>query len=292
MIVEAAPAKLNLNLQIVGRRADGFHLLDSLVAFSDIGDVLTVEAGEDVSLVIDGPFAHGLSAGSDNLVLRAAMALKEASGTKAGAALRLTKHLPVASGIGGGSADAAAALRAVSRLWQLDLPLAAMAARLGADVPACLASQTCWMAGIGEVLEPCAVLPDAGLVLANPGIGLATPSVFKRRGGPFTAARRFGIPTTVAEFARELGRASNDLAAAAQELVPEIQILLGHLGALPGVRLTRMSGSGATCFALFDSREAALRAAKALELQVPAGWWVAAGGWHNPPPSAVVRHVP
>jgi 4-diphosphocytidyl-2-C-methyl-D-erythritol kinase len=292
MIVETAPAKLNLNLQIIGRRADGFHLLDSLVAFSDIGDVLAVEAAEDVSLVIDGPFAPGLSAGSDNLVIRAAMALKKASGTKAGAALRLTKNLPVASGIGGGSADAAAALRALSRLWQLHLPLTGIAARLGADVPACLASQTCWMAGIGEVLEPCAPLPEAGLVLANPGIGLATPLVFKHRVGPFTAARRFGIPATVAECARELGHASNDLAAAAQELVPEIQVLLGHLSALPGVRLARMSGSGATCFALFDSRKAALAAAQALELQVPAGWWVAAGGWHKPPPSAVVRHVP
>jgi len=292
MIVEAAPAKLNLNLQIVGRRADGFHLLDSLVAFSDIGDVVAVDAAAGLSLAIDGPFAPGLSAGADNLVLRAAIALQESCGTKAGAALRLTKNLPVASGIGGGSADAAAALRALSRLWQIDLPLAAIAARLGADVPACLASQVCWMAGIGDVLEPCAPLPEAGLVLANPGIGLATPLVFKRRSGPFRAAQRFGIPATVAEFARELGNASNDLAAAAEELVPEIGILLGYLDALPGARLARMSGSGATCFALFDSRKAARAAAKALELRVPGGWWVASGGWHKPPPSAVVRHVP
>jgi hypothetical protein len=175
---------------------------------------------------------------------------------------------------------------------EIDLPLAAIAARLGADVPACLASQTCWMAGIGDVLEPCAPLPEAGLVLANPGIGLATPLVFKRRSAPFRAAQRFGIPATVAEFARELGNASNDLAAAAQELVPEIGILLGYLDALPGARLARMSGSGATCFALFDSRKAARAAAKALELRVPGGWWVASGGWHKPPPSAVVRHVP
>lgn len=289
MIVEAAPAKLNLDLRIVARRADGFHLLDSLVAFADIGDVLTVEAADNLSLVLDGPFAQGLSAGTDNLVLRAALALQAASGTKAGAALRLTKNLPVASGIGGGSADAAAALRALSRLWQLALPLGDIAASLGADVPACLASEPCWMSGIGEILDPCATLPEAGLVLANPGIGLATPAVFKRRVGAFSTRARFAIPATVGELALELGRSSNDLAAAAQELVPEIGELLGRLAALPGARLARMSGSGATCFALFDSQDAARIAAKTLE--VP-GWWVAAGGWHKLPASAVVRHVP
>jgi len=292
MIVEPAPAKLNLDLRIVGRRADGFHWLDSLVAFADIGDVLSVAAGDDLSLALDGPFAPGLSAGADNLVLRAARALQDASGTKAGAALRLTKNLPVASGIGGGSADAAAALRALSRLWSCELPLAAIAASLGADVPACLASQPCWMSGIGEILEPCATLPEAGLVLANPGIGLATPAVFKRRAGPFSAARRFAVPPTVGELALELLRSGNDLTDAAQELVPDIGALLGLLAALPGAHLARMSGSGATCFALFDSQAAARAAAKRLEMQVPPGWWVAAGGWHKALSSAVVRHVP
>jgi 4-diphosphocytidyl-2-C-methyl-D-erythritol kinase len=292
MIVEAAPAKLNLSLQVVGRRADGYHLLDGLVAFADIGDVVAAEAADAPSLAIEGPFAAGLSAGPDNLVLRAAAALAADTST---AALRLVKNLPVASGIGGGSADAAAALRALQRLWRLDLApsqLHAIAARLGADVPMCLASQPCWIAGVGDILDPLPDLPDAGLILANPGIPLATPLVFQRRSGGFSTPKRFAIPATAAALAQSLAATDNDLTEVAEACVPEIAALRGQLASLPGALLSRMSGSGATCFALFASRAAAEAALAPLKSAIPAGWWAAAGGWHKGSASAVVARHP
>lgn len=291
MIVEAAPAKINLSLQIVGRRADGFHILDGLVAFADIGDVVTAAADGKTSLAIDGPFAHGLSAGPENLVLRAAASI----GGGRPAALRLQKNLPVASGIGGGSADAAATLRALERLWRLDLPpaqLHAIAASLGADVPMCLASRPCWVAGIGDVLAPLPDLPEVGVILANPGIALATPLVFQRRSGAFSAPKRFAVPATAQALAQALGATDNDLTAAAEACVPEIVAVRQRLAALPGALLVRMSGSGATCFALFASRAAATAALKTFKTSVPATWWAAAGGWHKGPASAVVGHDP
>jgi 4-diphosphocytidyl-2-C-methyl-D-erythritol kinase len=292
MIVEAAPAKLNLSLQVVGRRADGYHLLDGLVAFADIGDVVAAEAADATSLAIEGPFAAGLSAGPDNLVLRAAAAL---GADTSAAALRLVKNLPVASGIGGGSADAAAALRALQRLWGIDLPprqLHAIAALLGADVPMCLASEPCWIAGVGDVLDPLPDLPEAGLILANPGIPLATPAVFKRRSGGFSAPKRFAIPPTAAALAQSLAATANDLTEAAEACVPAIAALRRQLAALPGALLARMSGSGATCFALFASRAAAEAALAPLKAAIPAGWWAAAGGWHKGSASAVVARHP
>ena len=295
MIVEAAPAKLNLSLQVVGRRADGYHLLDGLVAFADIGDVVTAAAADTTRLAIEGPFASGLSAGPDNLVLRAAAALANLAPTPRGAALRLAKNLPVASGIGGGSADAAAALRALRQLWRLDLPpsqLHALAARLGADVPMCLASRPCWIAGVGDILDPLPDLPEAGLILANPGIALATPLVFQRRSGGFSVPKRFAVPATAASLAQSLAATDNDLTAAAEACVPEIAALRGRLAALPGALLARMSGSGATCFALFASRAAAQTALAPLKAALPAGWWAAAGGWHKGSARAVVARHP
>ena len=292
MIVEAAPAKLNLSLQVVGRRADGYHLLDGLVAFADIGDVVAAEAADATSLAIEGPFAAGLSAGPDNLVLRAGAALEADTST---AALRLVKNLPVASGIGGGSADAAAALRALQRLWRLDLSpsqLHAIAARLGADVPMCLASQPCWIAGVGDILDPLPELPEAGLILANPGIPLATPLVFQRRSGGFSAPKRFEIPPTAAALAQSLATTDNDLTDAAEACVPTIAALRRQLAALPGALLSRMSGSGATCFALFGTRAAAEAALAPLKATIPAGWWAASGGWHKGSASAVVARHP
>ena len=291
MIVEAAPAKLNLSLQVVGRRADGYHLLDGLVAFADIGDVVAAEAADAPSLAIDGPFAAGLSAGPDNLVLRAAAAL---AGDTSAATLRLVKNLPVASGIGGGSADAAA-LRALQRLWRLDLSpsqLHAIAACLGADVPMCLASQPCWIAGVGDILDPLPELPEAGLILANPGIPLATPLVFQRRSGGFSVPKRFAIPPTAAALAQSLAATDNDLTEAAEGSVPEIATLRRQLAALPGALLARMSGSGATCFALFGTRAAAEAALAPLKAAIPAGWWAASGGWHKGSASAVVARHP
>jgi 4-diphosphocytidyl-2-C-methyl-D-erythritol kinase len=276
----AAPAKINLYLHVVGRRADGFHELDSLVAFADIGDFVTAAPARELSFAIDGPFAGALAGEADNLVLRAARSLAEHLGVAPGAALRLTKNLPVASGVGGGSSDAAATLRALSRLWRADLPpgvLAGLAAGLGADVPVCLVAAPAWLGGIGEALEPAPPLPETGIVLVNPGVALPTPAVFKARRGAFSAAARFAeAPRDAAALAALLRRRGNDLAEAAIGIVPEIATVLSALTRSDGALLTRMSGSGATCFALFATSEAAARAAASLAAERP-GWWVAGG---------------
>ncbi|MBI3505262.1 MAG: 4-(cytidine 5'-diphospho)-2-C-methyl-D-erythritol kinase [Proteobacteria bacterium] len=291
MIEEFAPAKLNLSLQVVGKRIDGYHLLDSLVAFADIGDVVTVAPNELLTLSIDGPFASALLEAPDNLVLRAARALAAATGTEEGAKIRLTKNLPVASGIGGGSADAAATLRALGKLWGLLPPadrLAELAYGLGADTIACLAAIPAWMSGTGETLEPVGALPAAGIVLCNPGVAVATPAVFRMRSGPFSKPARFAIPADAAGLALALGATSNDLAAPACTLAPAIGDVLAALENLPGTLIARMSGSGATCFALYADRDAARTAAEGLRKAAPPGWWVAAGGWHKGPEAAVV----
>ena len=282
MPTEAAPAKVNLYLHVTGRRADGYHLLDSLAVFGPVADALAAEPAAGLALALDGPFGAGLAAEADNLVLRAARALAEAAGIAPAAALRLTKRLPVASGIGGGSADAAAALRLLDRLWGLDLGearLAAIGARLGADVPVCLASRPMRMQGVGEVLAPAPALPDCGLLLVNPGLALATPAVFRARGGGFTPPAvlpgGWGDP---AAMARDLAGLRNDLEAPAIGLCPPVAEVLAALRALPGCLLARMSGSGATCFGLFASAAAAAAAAPAL----PGRWWHAAGALHRP----------
>jgi 4-diphosphocytidyl-2-C-methyl-D-erythritol kinase len=276
----AAPAKINLYLHVLGRRADGFHELDSLVAFADIGDVVTAAPAADLSLAIDGPFAGNLAGEADNLVLRAARGLAARLGIAPGATLRLTKNLPVASGIGGGSSDAAATLRALARLWHADLPQAALAeiaAGLGADVPVCLFARPAWLGGIGEAIAPAPALPETGIVLVNPGIALPTPAVFKARRGDFSAAARFvEAPSDAAALAALLRGRGNDLAAAAIAIVPEIATVLAALERSAGTLLARMSGSGATCLALFATRAAAVRAADALAEEQP-GWWVAGG---------------
>ena len=281
MIRVSAPAKINLYLHVVGRREDGYHELDSLVAFADIADVVTAQPAVGLSLAIDGPFAAALAGGAaDNLVLRAASLLAARFGVTAGAALSLTKNLPVASGIGGGSSDAAAALRALQSLWNIATSpdeLAALAARLGADVPVCLLARTAWLGGIGEVLAAAPDLPPVAIVLVNPGIALSTPSVFNARSGAFSAPGRFAeeIPDAAA-LAAALRRRRNDLAAPAIGLVPAIGEVLARLGACDGALLARMSGSGATCFALFADDAAARAAAARLAGERP-GWWVAAG---------------
>ena len=177
-----APAKGNLYLHVTGRRDDGYHLLDSLVAFVDIGDRLRAEPAASLSLAVDGPEAADLAAvGDNNLVLRAARLLADRAGITVGAALHLHKHLPVAAGIGGGSSDAAAALLALRQLWRLPLDdntLCALGARLGADVPACLYRRAAWVGGIGERLEPAEPLPEAGILLVNPRRALPTAAVF------------------------------------------------------------------------------------------------------------------
>ena len=277
-----APAKVNLYLHVTGRRDDGNHLLESLVAFVDIGDRLTAEPAASLSLTVDGPEAADLVAiGDDNLVLRAARLLAERAGITAGAALRLDKHLPVAAGIGGGSSDAAAVLLALKRLWRLSLAdeaLCALGASLGADVPACLYGRAVWVGGIGERLEPAGPLPDAGVLLVNPRKALPTAAVFAARRGQFGDVGRFApMPGDASGLARALAPRRNDLTEAAIGLVPEIAAVLALLGRLPGSLLARMSGSGATCFALFADRAAA-EEARALVAAAEPRWWSAAGG--------------
>lgn len=249
--VEAfAPAKINLTLHVTGQRPDGYHLLDSLVAFADVGDTVRAEPADRLSLKIEGPFAHQLTPDEDNLVLRAARLLDP----DRGAALTLIKRLPVASGIGGGSADAAAALRALSALWDLPLPEEDRLIPLGADVPVCLRPRLTRMRGIGEVLDRLGPVPEFGLVLVNPGIEVLTPAVFKalaQKDNPPMDWSGQG-PETWDGWIAWLACQRNDLEAPAIALAPVIGTVLDALRALPGCRLARMSGSGATCFALFD----------------------------------------
>ena len=269
------PAKINLWLHVTGRRPDGYRELDSLVAFADIGDRLTAAPAAGLSLSVTGPFADVLADGTDNLVLKAARALAEHCGVPANAALHLEKTLPVAAGIGGGSADAAAALRLCARLWQADIgadELARLALGLGADVPACLAGRTVRMRGIGERLAPLDPAPPAApAVLVNPGVPVSTGRVFDALAGPFSPPAR----DRGGELAARAAANRNDLEAPAIALAPEIAQVLAALRAAPGLRLARMSGSGATCFGLFGSDAEAAAAARAIAAAHPA-WWVAA----------------
>lgn len=274
-----APAKLNLYLHVTGRRDDGYHLLDSLIAFADIHDTLEAAPAESLSLELAGPFGENLQGEEDNLVLRAARALAAAAGRPADASLRLIKRLPVAAGIGGGSADAAAVLRLLSRLWDLSLPVAemqCMALTLGADVPVCLAGRAAYAGGIGERLDPAPPLPRAHLILANPLIPLSTPQVFKARKGDFGRTGRFAeMPADAAALADLLGSRANDLTAPAIACLPAIATGLEAIARTEGCLLARMSGSGATCFGLYEDGAAARQAVSTLREEL-AGWWVVA----------------
>lgn len=270
-------AKVNLWLNVVGRRADGFHLLDSLVAFTDLADELEVEPSSTLSLEVVGPQAPALAGDPDNLVLRAARLLAGRAGLAPRAALRLTKRIPVAAGLGGGSADAAAALLALVELWRVAMPqeeLFDLAAALGADVPMCLAGRPALATGIGERLAPVPALPACAILLVNPGVALPTPAVFGARAGAFSPARPvLGGWRDLAEFARDLARRGNDLTQPAISLRPEVAAVLDHLRRTEGAAHVAMSGSGATCFALYESIADAERAA----LRLPAPWWRHAG---------------
>jgi 4-diphosphocytidyl-2-C-methyl-D-erythritol kinase len=275
---EFAPAKVNLHLHVVGRRPDGYHLLDSLVVFAGIGDRLTVSPANELSLSVTGPFAAGLDGEPDNLVVRAARALAEAVGIRATGRLILEKNLPVASGIGGGSADAAAALRLLCRFWGLQPGASGkLAAGLGADVPVCLDGRPALMSGIGEVLAPAPALPELGIVLVNPGVAVSTPEVFRARLGPFSNPACFESDAwpDADSLVAALDATHNDLEAPARSLAPAVGDALNALAANPGCLLARMSGSGATCFGLFPTPAAASAAARALGRD---GWWVWGGG--------------
>lgn len=273
-----APAKVNLYLHVTGRRPDGYHLLDSLVAFIGAGDTVTVAPNDRLQLALEGPFAAAAGAGPDNLVLRAAQGLAALCGVPAAATLRLDKRLPVAAGLGGGSADAAATLRLLIDLWRVAPEPAALdrlALGLGADVPVCLNGTPALVGGIGEQVAPTR-LPACHLLLANPGVALPTPKVFDALAGRFSAALPWTAPPDLASLVAALVSRQNDLERPAIELAPVIAQVLERLRGLPGARLARMSGSGATCFALFGHADAAAAAAAGLAAERP-GWWVGHG---------------
>jgi 4-diphosphocytidyl-2-C-methyl-D-erythritol kinase len=264
---ETAYAKLNLALHVRGREPDGYHRIETAFAFCEDGDTLRVSQGDELSLRVVGPFADRLSDPEDNIVLAAARALRDHIGIGAGASLTLDKRLPVASGIGGGSADAAAALRLLQNWWERRVPedeLARLAGGLGADIPACLQSRTAYGRGRGDVLE----LADFGIegapaLLLNPGAMISTRDVFERWGG------KDGGPLADPRLGR------NDLEEPAASLCPEIRDVLSALGSLGTAGLIRMSGSGATCFALFPDEADRDRASRHFAASRPRWWQLA-----------------
>ena len=280
----AAPAKINLYLRVLARRDDGYHLIDSVIAFAEEADILTASPADEIRLDIDGPLAAALFDSSDNLVLRAARALSETAAVPGGAAMTLTKNLPVAAGIGGGSADAAAALRLLSRLWHLDVDRAALgriALSLGADVPACLDGGTLRATGAGEKLERVPTLPPMEIVLVNNGRPVETAAVFSAHGGAFSepapAPRHFDDAVSAARWYGALG---NDLLDPACRIEPSIPNVLAALEAEDGCLLAQLSGSGATCFAIFETRDASSAAALRLSEAHP-DWWVRASRFRS-----------
>lgn len=296
-----APAKVNLTLAVLGRREDGYHLLSSLVAFAEIGDELALAPGGELSLAIDGPQARALAKDPDNLVLKAARALAaRVPGLRLGA-FRLLKRLPVASGIGGGSADAAAALRLLARANGLapDDPRLVEAAReTGADVPVCLAGRVCVMEGIGEALGPALPCPALPAVLVNPGIPIETRAVFRDLALPAGETRSRPPPPVPAasdapgDLIARLREAGNDLEAPATRLAPAIARVIDAVAKTPGCRLARMSGSGATVFGLYETDAAATAAGARLAKARP-GWWIVPtrlGAAQEGPPT--VRRAP
>lgn len=280
-----APAKINLYLHVTGRRDDGYHFLDSLVAFVDVGDELILTDTGAATFRVSGPMAAALAAeaGESNLVVRAARALAAALGRPPVVGIELIKTLPVASGIGGGSADAAATLRGLCALWGVQPPpetLLAIGRRLGQDVPASLSSTPCYFRGIGDEIGPAPALPPAAVLLVNPGIALPTPDVFRARTGTFSKPAPLTPPlSNFNDLVVQLADRRNDLTAPAVALVPEISEVLARLAQAESCALARMSGSGATCFGLFPHAAAAVAAARAIRADHPR-WWSAVGSWH------------
>ena len=269
---EFAPAKINLCLHVTGRRDDGYHLLDSLVVFAGAGDRITAAPAARLSLAIEGPEGAALLPDPDNLVLRAARLMGVP------AALTLWKALPVASGIGGGSADAAATLRVLARLAGTTLPEGDAVLALGADVPVCLAGQPARMQGIGEALAPLPPLPPLWVVLVNPRVPVPTPAVFaaltKRDNPPVPDLPPAALRSAGAFAAWLAGQTRNDLSAPAQQVEPILPQVEKAVAQTPDCLLSRMSGSGATHFGLFAGKDSAFAAARSLSADYP-GWWVA-----------------
>lgn len=263
-----APAKINLFLHVIGKRADGYHALQSLVVFTREGDRVSVQAAQGLSLEVGGVFAGALA--GENLALRAAQAFRVAAGVAGGAAVALEKRLPVGAGLGGGSADAAATLKLLAALWRVPVP-ESLPLELGSDVPACMAAQPVWMEGRGEALTPLRLPFPLHLLLVNPGIGVSTAAMYAKLSAPYSDAIMLpdGLNDVMAlvAFLRET---RNDF-----EPHAPVGNVLSALRAQPGCLLARMSGSGATCFGLFADAEGAGAAARVLAA-AENGWWVKA----------------
>lgn len=274
--VQLARAKINLDLLVTGRRADGYHLLDSLVVFANYGDRLSMEPAEELTLDITGAT---LTAGEDNLVLRAARLMQEYSGQAQGAHFMLEKNLPVASGIGGGSADCAAALKLCANMWDVDISggaLEELALTLGADVPVCLRSRACHMQGIGGDLTDINIAFPINLLLVNPGVSVSTGDIFRGMTDKnFSPSRSEKLPRLIESLDQLKGliaRSGNDLEKRACARHPEIANLLEILKKTGGVQLARMSGSGATCFGLYATEHAANDAVEIIRQAFPDAW--------------------
>jgi len=280
IVTREAPAKINLNLHVTGRRADGYHTVASLIAFADLRDTIQAGRAERLSLVVDGPFVIELEHEANNLVLAAARALAEATGLSPAARIGLTKNLPVAGGLGGGSADAAAALDALCDLWGVRPDAAELdriALSLGADVPVCRHGRPAMVGGVGETIQPAPALPAAWLVLVHPGVSVPTGDIFRARTGGYSAAPPApdGPLADAADLARFLEGSRNDLEAPARAVAPDIDDCLAALRETEGCHLARMSGSGPTCFGVYSDRATAEAAAAAIQGAHPV-WWVRA----------------
>lgn len=283
----SAPAKVNLFLHVTGKQPDGYHTLDSLVAFADICDVIDIVPADRFSFTVMGPFSAMLGAVSkihcsdgDNLVIRAAKSLADVAKKPMNVAISLTKNLPVSAGIGGGSADAAATIWGLQQLWGLPRDadyLAPLLRNLGADVPVCYRTQATYMRGIGDVLISAPDIPDIPIVLVNPLVPCATEDVFLTYDAPYKKDTPvLGGVQSIQDFIAYIAQHSNDLYAAACDVVPDVENILAALNAAKGCGLSRMSGSGATCFGLFSHESAAQSAAKMLQKDNP-DWWVQSG---------------
>lgn len=261
MIKEFAPAKINLSLHITGKRADGYHTLNSIIAFADIGDEIILEPAKEFSFEVEGPKELE---NDNNLVVKAVHLMAEKYNRKPDFKITLMKNLPIASGIGGGSADAAATLRAIKKHWNVNDDLTDIAIKLGADVPVCLMNKSHYVTGIGEKLEP-VTIPPMHILLVNPGKACSTAEVFSKF--PATYKPEQPAPKNI-----DLKKLENDLTAAACEIVPEIKDILKTLN--DHSPIARLSGSGATCFALFENAADAEKAAQ--KIQNP-NWWIKTG---------------
>ncbi len=276
-LTDIAPAKINLYLHITGKRNDGYHELDSLVVFPEIGDNISIEKADGIELSSYGPFSDFLPSTSENIVIRAAKWLKAVANVKVGAKITLCKNLPVSSGVGGGSSDAATVISLLKRFWNVSLDqnkLMKSALSLGADIPVCLKRQSSYIGGVGEVLISPPTIPAFWLVLVNPGIPVETAKVFSSHSPNFSPISRFNkSPKDAQSLAVLLSERKNDLENSAISLFPEIAEVLNSLANIPNILISRMSGSGATCFGLFEDPSSAKLAEQLLKEEHPA-WWI------------------